>query len=666
MNKPTRHFLSDSQLVQVRPMALEQRFMFDAAAVSTVTDLPHTTEATHTDAPASDGGVDGLARFAEAAAVGIQEVDSAADPSVSGVRLEVVFVDGSIRNYQQLVADVKPGTEVVVLGGTKDGLQQIADYLDGRSGIDAIHLLSHGSEGTFELGNTWLNSQNIGQHAEQLNAIGAALASDGDILIYGCNTGEGTQGETLLSELARLTQADIAASENSTGAANKGGDWLLERQLGEIATASLSVEGYQSLLAAPVDQNFDDPVLWRPLNNNSETIGGVTYTMVTPTLGSNAVAAIFSDDNWFSITPTGADQAVVFNYDGNTTIAGPIDVRIASADGAEFRLVSMEIDTGAGLGTNPNLTVKGYLNGVVVASDTINTGVSESTGSVTYTKNGIAVGFGGTLTFNSAWQYINEIRITGTDTVIAIDDLNFEAAVPPNVAPVVSNLNGDSVTWAGVGNTVSLDAGGNANLADTELNALNSGNGNWAGASLIIQRPGTAVSGDTFGFNTSGALFTVSGGNLQSGGQTFATFANTGGVLTISFTSSATAATTALVNDIAQRITYRSDTPAGDATLRFTLSDGMASSTADVTVTSNTIHVTATGDAQSDGIANGVTLREAITIANAQAGADTIILPASLAGQTVTLGSALTISEAVTIDADAAPGVIIAGTGITA
>lgn len=35
-----------------------------------------------------------------------------------------------------------PCTEVVVLDGSRDGLQQIADYLDGRTGIDAI--LSHG------------------------------------------------------------------------------------------------------------------------------------------------------------------------------------------------------------------------------------------------------------------------------------------------------------------------------------------------------------------------------------------------------------------------------------------------------------------------------------------------------------------------------------------
>ena len=167
------------------------------------------------------------------------------------------------------------------------------------------------------------------------------------------------------------------------------------------------------------------------------------------------------------------------------------------------------------------------------------------------------------------------------------DAFNIVVAVS-NFAPTLGNLNGDSVPWAGVGNTVVLDASANAALADTEFDALNSGNGNWSGGSLTVQRSGAAVSADTFGFNTSGALFNVSGSNLQSGGLTFATFTNSGGVLTIINTSSGTAATTALVNDVAQRITYRNDTLSGNATISLSLSDGSSSTSASVTVTDST------------------------------------------------------------------------------
>ena len=42
-------------------------------------------------------------------------------------RREIVFVDNQVKDYQQLVAQVRPGTEVIVLDKTRDGLQQIAD-----------------------------------------------------------------------------------------------------------------------------------------------------------------------------------------------------------------------------------------------------------------------------------------------------------------------------------------------------------------------------------------------------------------------------------------------------------------------------------------------------------------------------------------------------------
>ncbi len=234
-----------------------------------------------------------------------------------------------------------------------------------------------------------------------------------------------------------------------------------------------------------------------------------------------------------------------------------------------------------------------------------------------------------------------------------------------NTAPAIANLNADSVAWAGVGSTVVLDASANASLTDNELGALNAGNGNWNGASLTVQRS-SAVAADTFDFNTSGALFTVSGGNLQSGGQTFATYTNTGGVLTINFTSSGTTATTALVNDVAQRINYRNDTPAGDATIRFTLHDGtVAGTVANVAVTTDSIFVTNTTDTASIDVSNGVSISEAVAIAAADAtGSQTIVFNNSLAATTLAVNS-VSLNESLTFDLDASSGLTLSGGTIT-
>src|SRR5690606_20921101 len=244
-------------------------------------------------------------------------------------------------------------------------------------------------------------------------------------------------------------------------------------------------------------------------------------------------------------------------------------------------------------------------------------------------------------------------------------DLIFEVEIgpgsaPANTAPTVANLNGDSMPWSGVGNTVVLDIGGNATVSDAEMDALNGGNGNYAGASLTVQRPGTVPS-DVFDFNDGGSLFTVSGGNLQSGGLTFATFTHTGGVLTINFTGSGTTATRALVNNVLQRVTYRNDTPAGDATIRFTFSDGSASAVANVTVTSDDIYITNITDTPTINVSDGVSFSEAVAIAAADGtGTQRLILSSALNNATITLAGALSISESLAIVNDNA---IIAITG---
>ncbi|HVW96143.1 MAG TPA: FG-GAP-like repeat-containing protein, partial [Mucilaginibacter sp.] len=247
---------------------------------------------------------------------------------------------------------------------------------------------------------------------------------------------------------------------------------------------------------------------------------------------------------------------------------------------------------------------------------------------------------------------------SGTNTVTLLRN-------DPHVLPVIGNLNGNSVAWAGVGNTVLMSSG--ATVSDSGLDALNGGDGDYSGASLTVQRDGTALSSDVFGFDLTGASFSVSGGNLQYSGLTFATFTNTGGVLTINFTSSGTNATQSLVQDVLRHISYRNDTPADDATISFTINNGTSSGTpAIVTVTSDVIYVTNSTDATSIDLTDGVSFSEAVAIAAADnTGTQTIIFDAALNNKTITLASNLAINESLNIDADQTSSITITGNTIT-
>lgn len=221
-------------------MALEPRIMFDASVGVVTQEAAQATAEPAKDSTANDHQASTPAASADTR------------PTQNDQRHEVVFVDSQVANVAELLQGLSGHREVVILDASKDGLQQMADYLKGREGLDAIHLLSHGADGTVQMGNVWLASNNLAEHRAALESIGAALKADGDLMLYGCDVGEGAKGQAFLDQLAAITGADVAASTDDTGAAALGGNWTLERSSGVIETAALSVSGYNSLMA----QNF--------------------------------------------------------------------------------------------------------------------------------------------------------------------------------------------------------------------------------------------------------------------------------------------------------------------------------------------------------------------------------------------------------------------------
>ena len=58
-----------------------------------------------------------------------------------------IFIDSRVSNYQSFIEILTEPAEVFVLDGESDGLAQMVARLQGRNGIDAIHVISHGSQG---------------------------------------------------------------------------------------------------------------------------------------------------------------------------------------------------------------------------------------------------------------------------------------------------------------------------------------------------------------------------------------------------------------------------------------------------------------------------------------------------------------------------------------
>ena len=153
---------------------------------------------------------------------------------------EIVFIDSGVEDYETLEAVVRAGVEVLILKDTQDGVTQISQALLGKTGLDAIHLISHGSAGSLQLGSTELSSDRMAHSANALSQIGSSLTETGDIMLYGCDVAQGDVGQEFVLALANATDADVAASIDKTGAMILGGNWDLEYSHGEIGDSLLT------------------------------------------------------------------------------------------------------------------------------------------------------------------------------------------------------------------------------------------------------------------------------------------------------------------------------------------------------------------------------------------------------------------------------------------
>ncbi|MFM2054201.1 MAG: hypothetical protein RL456_2238, partial [Pseudomonadota bacterium] len=169
---------------------------------------------------------------------------------MSNTATQLLFIDAAIKDVDALLVSVAPGVEVVRLQADRDGLVQIAEAMAGRTGVEAVHIISHGSAGRLELGDAVIDEAALAGRAAVLGTIRDALSAQADLLLYGCDVAAGDAGASFLGALAAATGADVAASTDMTGPALSGGDWTLEAATGAIEAATLAPEGWDGVLGA--------------------------------------------------------------------------------------------------------------------------------------------------------------------------------------------------------------------------------------------------------------------------------------------------------------------------------------------------------------------------------------------------------------------------------
>jgi uncharacterized delta-60 repeat protein len=228
----------------------------------------------------------------------------------------LVIIDSRVRDYQLLLAGLDPDTEVLILDETQDGVMQIAVYLEGRTDIDALHILSHGSEGTLYLGSTVLTSANLESYSTEWANIGSSLTETGDILLYGCNVAAGEEGIQFITSLAQYTGADVAASTDFTGSPAFSGNWQLEANNGAIDVNPIEALDFTDLLAANTAPSYSVGD-----GKSSIDIGGSDYSFSSVLQADGKIVVLGNSGGDFTLARYSSDGSLDTTFDSDGLVA---------------------------------------------------------------------------------------------------------------------------------------------------------------------------------------------------------------------------------------------------------------------------------------------------------------------------------------------------------
>lgn len=182
--------------------------------------------------------------------------------------LEVIFLDAGVPDTDTLINGLRDDGDqqtqwlIIELAANEDGIQQITRELDQLTGVDAVHLVSHGDGEGIVLGNSRLDLASADGYAGEIAAWAGALDADADFLIYGCDLASTDEGRALIESIGALCDCDVAASDDATGDDSHGGDWDLEYTVGvidsEVAFNSTAQSQWEYILATYTVTNTND------------------------------------------------------------------------------------------------------------------------------------------------------------------------------------------------------------------------------------------------------------------------------------------------------------------------------------------------------------------------------------------------------------------------
>jgi filamentous hemagglutinin family protein len=327
---------------------------------------------------------------------------------------QAVFIDRRADNPDQLLYGAAVGTVAQIIERDEHGIDVVSEELgvisDSVGELESVAIVAEGNAGNFWLGNQWIRSETIGNDADQLQTWRDSLTANADLLLYSCFTALGATGEALMTSLASLTGADVAASVDLTGSPRYGGDWELETSTGSITTSNPftaeTLLNWDGKLATLTVQNAGDNLTVDGSLTLREALQAAnTNSLVDGQVGAGTDTILFDPGGVFATAQTITTALGEFVISEDVVINGTGQTQLAIDGGGGNRVFNISATNA----TIQNLTIQ---NGI---------DINENGAGIYHTGNGTLTMQNTTVSGNSAGSFGGGIR--SNRNVILIDSI---------------------------------------------------------------------------------------------------------------------------------------------------------------------------------------------------------------------------------------------------
>ncbi|HBZ30750.1 MAG TPA: hypothetical protein DEO56_09180, partial [Nitrosomonas nitrosa] len=142
---------------------------------------------------------------------------------------KLLIIDAGVLDSDLLLKDHHPDYKVIRLKPESDPIAQISKTLSLHAPVSEVSLVAHALPGQIHFSGGLIDSAQLEQHQQQLQAWRESLSPDASMRIYACQLAAGTEGEQFIDLLKQSAGVEVAASSLPMGNTKAGLNWDLDR-----------------------------------------------------------------------------------------------------------------------------------------------------------------------------------------------------------------------------------------------------------------------------------------------------------------------------------------------------------------------------------------------------------------------------------------------------